>query len=502
MANRLNVAVVHYHLKPGGVTRVMENTVAALHEAGRDIQPGFIAGPPTRNRTLEPCVEIHELQYATGKTKGDASALAEKLNEAAESLFGRPPDLWHIHNHSLGKNPVLSASISIIAAAGIPMLLHLHDFAEDGRPENYKALNEENRLPARLYPQAGHIGYAVLNGRDYQHLKNAGVPEERLHLLPNPVADPSASSDEIPFQELDPRLQSYQSLVLYPVRATRRKNFGELLLWAASHRRDSGNSTLGKAYFVNSLGPSNPDFKEQFERWKEFARARKLPVYLGFGESTDHPFEKLVSASTALITTSVAEGFGLGFLEPWIFEKPLTGRNICEITRDFEDAGVNLSSLYHRLEIPVSWIGGNDILKKQVHEAMEKTYASYGKPWEAGHLDSAMEALVRNERVDFGRLSEPLQERAIDHLIENPDAAENMHPSLLPEIPDGGTIASNARNIREHFSLKAYGNRLSGIYRSLCDATPENSVPHPEFLDPHQLLSQFLKPESFNLLRT
>ena len=30
----MRVAIVHYHLKPGGVTRVIENTIRALNEKG------------------------------------------------------------------------------------------------------------------------------------------------------------------------------------------------------------------------------------------------------------------------------------------------------------------------------------------------------------------------------------------------------------------------------------------------------------------------------------
>ena len=43
----------------------------------------------------------------------------------------------------------------------------------------------------------------------------------------------------------------------------------------------------------------------------------------------------MVAHAKAIVSTSVAEGFGLGFLEPWIFGKGLCGRDIPEITSDF-----------------------------------------------------------------------------------------------------------------------------------------------------------------------
>ena len=53
----------------------------------------------------------------------------------------------------------------------------------------------------------------------------------------------------------------------------------------------------------------------------------------------------------AIVSTSVAEGFGLGFLEPWVFGKSLCGRNLPEITGDFSQHGVRLDNLYDRLEL-------------------------------------------------------------------------------------------------------------------------------------------------------
>ena len=98
-------------------------------------------------------------------------------------------------------------------------------------------------------------------------------------------------------------------------------------------------SLLAAAYpdrhFANSLEPTNPAFRPQFERWKSFSRELQLPVTFGLGHQVDCSFPKMVACSEAIVTTSVAEGFGLGFLEPWVFGKSLCGRNLPEITGDF-----------------------------------------------------------------------------------------------------------------------------------------------------------------------
>ncbi len=61
----------------------------------------------------------------------------------------------------------------------------------------------------------------------------------------------------------------------------------------------------------------------------------------------------MIAKADALITTSVAEGFGLAFLEPWLASKPLVGRNLPEITADFAEHGLDLSALYNCLPVPL-----------------------------------------------------------------------------------------------------------------------------------------------------
>ena len=64
------------------------------------------------------------------------------MKKAAEIGLGGKPDLWHIHNHCLGKNPSLTQAVSHLAEDGNPILLQPHDFAEDGRPSNFNCLNQ------------------------------------------------------------------------------------------------------------------------------------------------------------------------------------------------------------------------------------------------------------------------------------------------------------------------------------------------------------------------
>ena len=139
--------------------------------------------------------------------------------------------MLHVHNHSLGKNRALPRVVPRLAASGYGMLLQIHDFAEDFRPENYRNLGRP--APEMLYPQASNVHYAVLNGRDRAILAAAGADPARLHLLPNPVLDvnrlPERSAARVKLHERF-GVAPGDRYLLYPVRCIRRKNVGEALL--------------------------------------------------------------------------------------------------------------------------------------------------------------------------------------------------------------------------------------------------------------------------------
>ena len=80
----------------------------------------------------------------------------------------------------------------------------------------------------------------------------------------------------------------------------------------------------------------------------------------------------MVDHSQAIVSTSVAEGFGLGFLEPWAFDKGLCGRNIREITQDFEKLGIDLNHLYERVETDISLLSDPNSLPKLLERALER----------------------------------------------------------------------------------------------------------------------------------
>lgn len=498
MSEQLKVAVVHYHLKRGGVTRVIESTADAFRAHRNDIRLGVVTGEPAAHDALS-TVELPELSYADAPASIDPADLVRKLEDCARQCLGGAPDLWHIHNHSLGKNAAFTSAVSRIASEGAPVLFHLHDFAEDNRADNYQQLITHPELPERLYPTGPAIAYAVLNGRDHQCLLSAGMPAESLHLLPNAISSPSDLPPRAPFQDWDPAFRHFENLILYPVRATRRKNFGELLLWALAARQGRAPDGLGRPLFLNTLGTTNSAFQDTFHHWQRWADERRLPVRLAYGETSGRSYGEILSASDAFITTSVAEGFGLGFLEPWMLDRPLIGRNLPEITADFRQHQIQLDALYPRLEVPLAWVGGRSALRESVEPAMTSAYSGYHRRLQPEDVDAALDSMIHDNRVDFGRLDERLQEGILVRL-DKEDSFSEIFPQTPGRPAAPAKISENAARIREAYSPEIYADRLGAIYRDL--AAKGGASGNTGFLDPEAVLQAFLKPETFNLLRS
>ena len=374
----MRVAVVHYHLKRGGVTRVVESAMRGLADLGANCVA--IAGQIPEDFAFKASsVELPCLRYSNEQADTpDAHQIVEQLRTTAREALGADPDIWHIHNHSLGKNSALPEVVDILADSGARLLLQMHDFAEDGRPANYQ-LNQSSDASARLYPDAPHVHYGVLNGRDFEIFKSTQLAPERLHILPNPIsaAPPSHTQDHAPILDA---LQA-ERLILYPVRAVRRKNFGEMLLWAALAQEGD--------VFATTLGPTNQNFAAPYARWRHVAEQHALPIRFAIGESRQWSFEAIMDAAAAILTTSIAEGFGLAYLEPWLFGKSIIGRDLPSITQDFKAEGITLDHLYATLPIPRDWIR-IPALEEALHQGLTAAYTAYASQLPSDAVERAL----------------------------------------------------------------------------------------------------------------
>jgi len=101
----MKVAIVHYHLEPGGVTRVIENTLDSFAEYFPITQFIVLSGRPYPGQRIQNVQIVDGLDYASPSNSTCPKKLKENMEKAVELGLGGKPDLWHIHNHCLGKNP-------------------------------------------------------------------------------------------------------------------------------------------------------------------------------------------------------------------------------------------------------------------------------------------------------------------------------------------------------------------------------------------------------------
>lgn len=468
----MKVALIHYHLRTGGVTRVLADQSAALTAANVD----HLVMTGSTHCTL-PAVCLPELDYLA-ETTTTAEDLYQKLLHAFQEAFGSAPDLWHLHNPTLGKNVLFAPLVKLIAESETALVLQTHDFAEDNRPQNYSLLAGEH-----IYPVAPQVHYAFINSRDRAFLTAAGLPPEQGHLLPNAIR----SEPPCP-----PTTNQPPYTVLYPVRAIRRKNIGEILLLAALAPPETR--------FVISLAPENEQWLAPFRRWQEFAEQQELAVLFDVIDETppspgqSASYRSWQESATHFVTTSVAEGFGLTFLEPIALGKPLFGRDLPEITRDFQEQSITPGRLYPSIPIPLTAID-EEALRALLESELQASYQQFGAPFHTGHLSESWEELTRGGSVDFGALPEIFQEKVILLALREPERfplREWLAETLRQSRPTA------AAPLLSHYSPTEASKRLLALYQRAVNASPAP----PEWLPKQQILARYLSPSRFHFLRS
>ncbi len=521
----MNLAIVHYHLNRGGVTRVIENQLRALDAviaAGEPWQVAILYGGrregwneefADRLRGIRLVLEeLPELDYDADRHQQAvcSAGLGDSMAAVLSRLEFTPHStIVHVHNHAIGKNVALPGALTSLAERGYRLLLQIHDFAEDLRPQNFWQFSERVAAGAppgvwhgSLYPQAPHIHYAVLNNRDHGILGEAGVESDRLHFLPNPapgeVRRPPRNAARRKLAEKF-AVEPDQRFLLYPVRCIRRKNVGEALLYS---RLAATGTVVGL-----TLPPLNPAEIPLYTAWKAAAGELGLPCRFEVGAPGALTFQENLAATDLMLTTSVAEGFGMVFLEAWLTGNALIGRDLPEITNDFVRAGLRFDLLQPRLLVPLDWVG-RDALRVALVEAYRRTLLAYGRSAPAD-LASQMAEKTGREHVDFGDLDETLQRQVLQTTCETEENRSQLlaaNPWVRHALQIGSEQAAerirwNRERVEESFSLTPSGRRLRTIYHRLAAVAPRTDPAEPLAL-PSRILDWFLDLKRFRMIRT
>ena len=63
-----------------------------------------------------------------------------------------------------------------------------------------------------------------------------------------------------------------------------------------------------------------------YNQWINFCNGNEIDIVFEAGKKVN--FEKLLRGTDFCITTSYKEGFGMVYLEPWLLDTPVVGRDI------------------------------------------------------------------------------------------------------------------------------------------------------------------------------
>ena len=348
-----------------------------------------------------PAADPEQLYHQAGRLADELSAEMNLTRSTKDN-----PYVLYVHNGNLGKNPRVTLAMKLLADRfeqnDLPawLLYQMHDFAEDHRPLCWQALRDCSGLSDRalavkmMYPPSERIRWVCINSADRERLISVGLDPQKIDVLPNAVDTETfcrptlnqITPEQLKKMGLEPidftadlkcrigrfaerngfRFEPQRRILLAPIKTIRRKNIAEsvLLLMASNARQDCRQLLV-------TLGANSKEDMEYCRAIEEFVKRNRLPVVIGLGQELLAGHQRqikdgyveayslidLLDISEAIVTTSVQEGFGYVFHEPWLAGKAVLGRNIERVTRDFRAAGMQLDHLYDHLLIPRHWLG-------------------------------------------------------------------------------------------------------------------------------------------------
>jgi hypothetical protein len=404
MHKGLHIGIGHYGIGfQDGVNTVISRNVRALREIDPDLKITLFGKlSPYYQDFIKPIpgvleyLNIEEFDPEAGLRKRvDKSIADQQVHDyvwqgmnIAEILDQKLADMEVIliENPCIGIDPIVTYAFYLYTrycnTSGIKkrFFYRVHDFVHE-RPHFFRNVKKfrEHRFGvvpdwhSILYPSSPNIKYIAINHYSRSRLIEHGIEESRVVCVPNCVDRSIIPLDDrtndlrrkIIGQE---KLDSLVRFILYPVRCVRHKNVEEAMFFTCFLNNLANGKVAGKHpriegkfHLLVSLRPESGDDARYAYQLLEFIRKHKLPVSIGFNElvalerkmAPEEPARierygvgDMLRVADLVITTSVLEGFGFAYLEPWILDRPVIGRDIPFITPDFRAKGMKLGHMY------------------------------------------------------------------------------------------------------------------------------------------------------------
>jgi glycosyltransferase involved in cell wall biosynthesis len=402
----LRLVVVHYHLRPGGIRRVIENALPSLvRHAPAPVDHVILATGEAEdvgwNKTLRtrlrPVPVVFHLDPALGymaEQREEEEPLHSRVRHGLARLLdaGAPDEtvVW-AHNLGIARNLVLTQELlEACAARGIRVLAHHHDWWFENRWQRWKDVRQAGvrslATVARVtFPFGAGIRHAAINSLDAGILRrHMGQAAGWLPNLSGRLRSPEEGSLQSARRWMDRQLHDRGAPIwILPCRLLRRKNVAEALLLARWLRPEAWTVVTGSASSAEEQVYSN--------RLSEAARAGRWRLRIGLlqVQARRAPgIPELLGASEVVLLTSMQEGFGLPYLEAAAAGRPLLARSLPNIGPDLQRFGFRFPHLYEEVRIDPCCFDWTAEVKRQ-----EKLYRQWlrelpvdcrslaGKPW-------------------------------------------------------------------------------------------------------------------------
>lgn len=366
---RQNLIILHYHLRPGGVTQVIRRAIPILTAHEKKLTHLYLAGGeeipspswlPALQKKVAPLSVLQrvdlslnyfsEQRCSPAKIRQSLRCFLNQLFEEAEATTENTV-VW-AHNLGLARNVLLSAEISNLCLdKKIPLLSQHHDLWFDNRWQHWRAAKKagcksEAALASIIFPNRPGVVHAAINQQDEKFFHQFG--DKRSLWLPNV----SPSFERPPEQKIQQtrawltkkinlKKGSESRIWLNPCRLLRRKNLLEALLLMRWFDPQAELISAGEA--------SSEQEHPYARRIAETAKKEGWPLHLAILSGTDSTapgIEEMMAASDVLALTSLQEGFGLTFLEAAFFGKPIVCRELPNVGPDLAKFGFQFPLAY------------------------------------------------------------------------------------------------------------------------------------------------------------
>ena len=412
MKKELTVGIGHYGIGfKDGVNTVIARNVKALLDIAPHIQFVLFGklSPDCKN-FLKPasrriqCLNIEEFDpIQASKVFGGKSISEQKIQDyiwqgsnLAEILLSKlnRMDVIIAENLGIGIHPAVTYAFYLYSrycyARNLrkKFIYRTHDFVQE-REENFNNVKKFSQslfeiVPdwhSFLYPNLPNVKYIAISRNISWRLIEHGISEKNIFYVPNSVDAEMIPPDDHSLPLRQKIIKKYHippdsHLILYPVRCVRRKNVEEAIFLTqlfnilATKRvviEECGLKDChleGKFHLLVSIAPKTGDDYDYAQQLRGFIKQYHLPVTIGLddlvclergydsqGRIKKYSMGDLYRAVDMVVTTSVLEGFGFVYIEPWLAEKIVIGRNIPTVTPDFQFAGMKLGHMYTALVV-------------------------------------------------------------------------------------------------------------------------------------------------------